>query len=100
MASQFYLKEIKRENRLTEILDEEDPKNEGIEICEDDRIKILEKAWQSLPVDEKTILKAYYYDDQPLNKIADLLNINEVTMRKKKQRAMDKLRNLYFNIKN
>ena len=54
-------------------------------------------AWERLENDSKTILEEYYYKKTPLIKIANKLGISDSTMRKKKQRCLEKLRSLFMN---
>lgn len=54
-------------------------------------------AWDTLEKESKTILEEYYYKKTPLIKIANRLGISDSTMRKKKQRCLEKLRSLFMH---
>lgn len=54
-------------------------------------------AWDALENESKTLLEEYYYKKTPLIKIANKLGISDSTMRKKKQRCLNKLRTLFMN---
>lgn len=56
----------------------------------------LSSAWNSLENDSKKVLEEFYYNKTPLIKIANKLGITDTTMRKKKQRCLEKLRTLFM----
>lgn len=93
MASQIYLKWIKKENRKDSI-EGLDLIEEKEEIDEED-LQILDKAWNELTEDCQVLLKAFYYDKTPLNKIAESENKTPASVRKQKQRCIEKLRKLF-----
>lgn len=94
MAGQIYLKWIKKEN-LKESL-------EGIEIEEEketldpENLKILNKAWEQLGEPCQMLLKSFYYDRVPLNKISEMTGRKPAAIRKQKQRCIEKLRQLFI----
>ncbi len=57
----------------------------------------LQYAWDTLEKESKSVLEEYYYKKTPLIKIANKLGISDSTMRKKKQRCLEKLRSLFMN---
>ncbi len=67
---------------------------------EEKAFEALEEAWDTLDCEKKIILESYYYNKTPLIKLATKLGITDTTMRKKKQRSVEKLRELFFNIYN
>lgn len=94
MAGQIYFKWIKKENRKesmegVDLIEEKDP------IDEED-LQILDKAWCELTEDCQVLLKAFYYDKVPLNKIAETENKTPAAVRKQKQRCVEKLRKLFY----
>ncbi len=56
----------------------------------------LSYAWENLEKESRTLLEDYYYNKIPLIKIAAKLGITDSTMRKKKQRCLEKLRTLFM----
>jgi len=92
MASQNLFKNIKKEQKedLSMFYVESEPhKSEVI-------YEALSSAWSELESETKKILEEYYYNKTPLIKIAKTLGIADSTMRKKKQRCLDKLRNIFM----
>ncbi|MEM9545649.1 MAG: sigma-70 family RNA polymerase sigma factor [Bacteroidota bacterium] len=57
----------------------------------------LSNAWNELEPESKKVLEEFYYNKTPLIKIANKLGISDSTMRKKKQRCLEKLRNLFMH---
>ena len=57
----------------------------------------LSFAWDTLENDSKKVLEEYYYKKTPLIKIANKLGIKDSSMRKKKQRCLERLRTLFMN---
>lgn len=96
MASQFYLKWIKREERHTEIgdLDLPDPPVE----LDEDAFAILDKAWNGLCGDCSGLLQKFYYEKIRLEQIASDLGKSAGAVRKQKQRCIEKLRKLYMQL--
>ncbi len=88
IASQLYIKYQNKESLLKNyITDEGEDTSKWHE-----NIVELEKAWKLLEPAEKNLLEKHYYLDIPLNKIAEAENKSDVSIRKQKQRALDKLR--------
>ncbi len=94
MASNNYLSHMSYEQRLKQVLRDEEIE----EIYQEDRFDKLTVAWKSLDESERTILTQYYYEDRSLKDIADANQVNDATLRKKKQRALDSLREVFLKI--
>lgn len=92
MACNIYIKATVKENKLKEIFLQADEDNETFE----DQLASLKKAWNEISTEEKKLLEKYYYLDIPLNKIAELDNKTDASLRKQKQRAVEKLRSIFF----
>lgn len=93
MASQNLIKHHQKSKKLDgKSLFVEDPPEKSEAMYE-----ALEYAWDSLEKDSKKLLKEYYYKKTPLIKIANKLGVTDSTMRKKKQRCLEKLRSLFMN---
>jgi RNA polymerase sigma factor (sigma-70 family) len=58
----------------------------------------LERAWDCLEPNDRLLLEKYYYQEIPLNKIAESENKSDASIRKQKQRSLDKLRDIFFNL--
>lgn len=56
----------------------------------------LTLAWDVLDNDAKKILEAHFYNKTPLVKIAKVLGISDSSIRKKKQRGLEKLRTIFL----
>lgn len=56
----------------------------------------LSQAWDSLDESDKELLQEFYYNEIPLIQIAEKQNKQDATVRKQKQRAIEKLRELFF----
>ncbi len=89
MACHNYLKESEKEAKMKNLSsvfdDDHSLSEEGIES--------MKKVWFVLTDEEKNILNCFYYLDLPMRDISELTQINEVNLRKKKQRALEKLKN-------
>lgn len=94
MARQLYLKSLQKKP-TTELFDHDFTEENHSESLEN-HYQNLEKAWTYLNVKEKQILEKFYYLKIPLNVIALEQNVNEASLRKQKQRALEKLK-LHFN---
>lgn len=92
MAGQFYLKSIAKDNRIKEAII---PLSDEVDEYED-KLIALKNAWKSLSNEDKKLLENYYYLDIPLNKMAELGDKSDAALRKQKQRAVDKLRQIFF----
>lgn len=95
MACNNFVASMRQDQKVREILFESKIEDETYE----EHILTLEAAWKKLDESEKKILKSYYYDGLPLKDIANDLQIPDATLRKKKQRAMDRLREIFFSFK-
>lgn len=90
MAGQIYLKMKKREQKEQDIVSvslEYEP-----DVVDEEKFKILEKAWNALCESCSGILKAFYYEKESLNDIAVRMEKTAVALRKQKQRCVEKLR--------
>jgi RNA polymerase sigma factor (sigma-70 family) len=94
IASQLLIKENNREAKIKQVFFDYDSDNAAIEF----QLNALEKAWVSLSDDEKMILEAYYYNELPLNQLALKMDKTDIAIRKQKQRAIEKLKQSFFNI--
>lgn len=70
---------------------------EGTPVKSEAVYEALSFAWETLENDSKKVLEEYYYKKTPLIKIANKLGIKDSSMRKKKQRCLEKLRALFMN---
>lgn len=96
MASQVYIKWIKKENLKDPIQEMdlvEDPKAFDQEV-----LKLLTKAWKGLCEDCADLLKKFYYENIPLKEIAYTLNKSPEAIRKRKQRCVEKLKSYFLRI--
>ena len=69
---------------------------EGVPHKSEKVYEALEYAWGALESNSKTLLEEYYYKKTPLIKIAKKIGVSDSTMRKKKQRCLEKLRSLFM----
>lgn len=96
MAIQKYLKWIKKEKqqpKLTETI---------VDPLEDDTedLQLLEKSWGKLGDQCQDLLKGFYYQNTPLNQLAEVLQKTPAAIRKQKQRCVDRLRQLFLQYSN
>jgi hypothetical protein len=96
MAGQLYLKSIAKDNKVKESIFESTEEIDDYE----DKILALKGAWAGLSPDDKKLLENFYYLDIPLNKMAEVENKSDAALRKQKQRAVDKLRQIFFSVYN
>lgn len=94
MACNNYVMQVRQDQKLKEILSNE----EIPEDAHEEQIHKLNLAWQKLDESEKSLLTGYYYEGQALKDMAVSMNIPDTTLRKKKQRAMDHLREHFFSL--
>jgi DNA-directed RNA polymerase specialized sigma24 family protein len=96
IACQQYVKNMAKGFKLVE------PIFEHIEVDDnfDHKLEVLKKAWLDLGVEDRKLLENVYYLDIPLIKMAEVTSKTDATLRKQKQRAMDKLRQIFFNLYN
>ena len=97
MASHIYLKEVQRapskalQKEVQVILSEVAPK------LDKDELQQLNQAWAKLGDKCKLLLKRVYYQNEQLKDIAEELQQAAPTLRKQKQRCVDKLRQFFKN---
>ena len=60
---------------------------------------LLEAAWNALESNCRELLKLHYYGNMKLIEIAEQRNMPPATVRKQKERCVDKIRN-YFKKEN
>ncbi len=96
IAGQLYLKYLAKQNKVREVMG----LNTNTEDDYEDKLIALKKAWSSLSPEDKKLLEQFYYLDISLIKLAELENKSDAAMRKQKQRAIAKLRQVFFNIYN
>ncbi|MCG8326954.1 MAG: hypothetical protein MI974_04670 [Chitinophagales bacterium] len=96
MASQLYLKELKRPSAKAEVSELQDLLYEETEYFDDEILSILNKAWDKLCDDCRGLLKRFYYHKSSLKEIAQEQQKNAAALRKQKQRCVEKLRQ-HFN---
>ena len=94
MASQFYLRSLKKEDKLKNVTSLYD--NESNE----EDILILEKSLDNLGEACKNILKLNYYEGLNLKEIAQIYSKTPVAMRKQKQRCLALLKSLFQKYNN
>ncbi|MFK8101738.1 MAG: RNA polymerase sigma factor [Saprospiraceae bacterium] len=96
MASQVYIKWIKRENLKNPIQEMdlvEDPK-----AFDKETLQLLDQAWAGLCEDCAGLLKKFYYENISLKEIALKLNKSPEAIRKQKQRCVEKLKSYFLRI--
>ena len=95
MATQVYLKWIKKENKTSSIeeIDLPEPHDE----LDDESYMVLELAWEKLHDNCRDLLKKFYYDGITLSQIAEDNGRSSSALRKQKQRCIEKLRELFIN---
>ncbi len=94
MAGQIYLKWIKKEQKRNQL--EQIDLGEAPERPDEEDMKTLDRAWKGLCEDCRKILQQFYYDGIALKSMAALMDKPAATLRKKKQRCVEKLRNLFI----
>ncbi len=96
IAGQIYLKSLAKDNKIKSGI------TEAIEIEDEieDKLTALKDAWTTMNADDRKLLENFYYLDIPLNKIAEIEKKSDTALRKQKQRAMEKLRQLFFTVYN
>ena len=94
MAGQIYGKWIKKEV-VHESLDGIDIE-EVFHTLDGDHFIALENAWNALAEPCRKLLKDHYYEDVPLKEIAEGINKSPESIRKRKQRCVEALRNFFI----
>lgn len=96
MASQIYLKWIKKEGMTDQISGDfdliEEPKQMDSELFQS-----LNYAWQGMCDQCQKLLSAFYYENVSLKEFAQTQNKLPATIRKQKQRCLEKLKGLFLN---
>lgn len=59
------------------------------------RLQLFKKAWELLGEPCQKLLEDFHLNDLSLRSLAQGIGINEVTLRKRKQRCEEKLRELF-----
>ncbi len=93
MAGQIYLKWIKKEQKRNQL--EQFDLGAAPEVMDEEDLKILAKAWNGLCDHCSQLLKQFYYEGVALKLMAEELGKPAATLRKQKQRCIEKLRNLF-----
>lgn len=93
MAGQIYLKWLKKENRK-EGMGNYDIEEEEITF-DKESLDLLGNAWLKLGEGCQGLLKDFYHNKNTLKEIADKIGKTSVSLRKQKQRCIEKLR-VYF----
>ncbi len=93
MAGQVYLKWIKKEQQKSPLKDID--LGEAPEQFDEQMYQALDNAWDGLGTPCKEVLKDFYYDGIPLNRIAERIERSAAAVRKQKQRCIEKLRDLF-----
>lgn len=98
MAVNKYLKDQERNREYpTEFLPE--GMLDGAEEVEPETLEILERAWAAMGDKCREILKAFYYDKIELKKLTQIMgDSSEANTRKRKERCLNELRKLFFNL--
>lgn len=94
IASQYYLRWIKKEKVKTGLSDNFDLEESNAQLDPED-LDILGKAWQELSEKCQEMLTSFYYGGVKLNELAMDTGNSHGAIRKQKQRCMDHLRNLF-----
>jgi DNA-directed RNA polymerase specialized sigma24 family protein len=98
MAAQNYLK-IKRDySRIAELDEEWDIVEEPDIDLPPDALATFEEAWNQLGDNCKKLLKSFFYDRVKLKDIAAELNKREASLRKQKQRCVNKLQAIFHDL--
>ena len=90
---------IKSQSRKKEFATEEIPEldtGEGI-FFDEETLGILDKAWSHLGDSCQALLKGFYYDKKELKQLTEILgDSSAANTRKRKERCLKKLRELFF----
>jgi DNA-directed RNA polymerase specialized sigma subunit len=96
MPGDFFDFVVGKDNKIKQVRIEEEEEFDD----NNDKFSALKDAWQALSLEDKKLLEKFYYLDIPLNRIAEVENKSDVALRKQKQRAIEKLRQVFFTIYN
>lgn len=91
MARQHFYKSLRRKSPVSLDLIQETPESIHVSF-EEETFELLRKAWATLGQSCKELLHAFYYGEQTLKDISASTGQKYVTLRKRKQRCMDKLK--------
>lgn len=100
MAKDNYLKHVEKNKRLPVselVVNEADREEETSHDFDENQLQSLDKAWTQLGADCQKLLRSHIYDGIQLKQIAQMLNENEASIRKRKERCMDKLKSFFFD---
>jgi RNA polymerase sigma factor (sigma-70 family) len=95
MAGQQYLKKRKEDSRLLELTSEWDVADEPAGDLPPGALDTFNQAWPQLGKGCQQLLKSFFYDQRKLKEIATQLERNEATVRKQKQRCVEKLQEIF-----
>ncbi|WP_367391308.1 RNA polymerase sigma factor [Lewinella sp. LCG006] len=98
MAGQQYLKKRKEDSRLQELTAEWDMADEPVSDLPTGALDTFNQAWPQLGKGCQQLLKSFFYDQQKLKEIATQLEKNEATVRKQKQRCVEKLQEIFQSL--
>jgi RNA polymerase sigma factor (sigma-70 family) len=96
MASNNFVDAISLKNKMKHLLIADDIN----ETDHEGHFDLLHKSWATLGESDKTLLTQVYYEDTSLKDIAASSQMNDATLRKKKQRAIETLRKAFFGLYN
>lgn len=105
-AKRFYIKKLQKENRipcgnLDEVIDckalTDNPKFD--ELLDDDDYEIVKKALAMLPAECSSLLECHFYDKLQLKTIAQLIGETDASVRKRKERCIEKLRAAFNSLR-
>lgn len=91
MAGQHYLRKKREDSRLLELTSEWDLADEPVSDLPPGALDTFNQAWSVLGKGCQQLLKSFFYDQLQLKEIANQFERNEATVRKQKQRCVEKL---------
>lgn len=94
MAAQQLLR-LRKTYTSRDVIESDIPEEENFD---EEDISKLEKAWDMLGEDCRSILKLNFYNNLKLSEIAEIKNIKAPAIRKKKSRCLTKLLDLFINL--
>ena len=99
MAYQLHLKALQKQDQIQQIPVQEWWPDDEDEFDEE-AMQALEKAWNKLCHDCSNILKQFYFYKTTLQDLSTQMNINAASLRKRKQRCVEKLRSHFAKFYN
>lgn len=93
MAGQAYLKWVKKDQRHEDLGDFDLP--EAPVEMDEASLTLLDKAWAGLCSDCQLLLKSFYHQAQTLEQLSKNTGDSAAAVRKRKQRCVEKLRDLF-----